>query len=136
MAKAKHDFHFLDIYNLDVRVAVTKKQLKHMQKKLGLGPLNKKNPPAGATYELYTTRGGAQVFTVCFWIDAKMWKRSGADMYKLAEICAHEASHGFGMIWNHIGGTMDHKTFRDDEPAAYLHGWLTAHLMQLALEAN
>lgn len=134
MAKTKHDYHFLDIYNLDVRVAVNKQQLKDMCKELDMVPLKLDPDPAGATYCRYYQRGGAEIFAVCFWIDAKLWKKSGSDVFKLAEICAHEAAHGFGMIWNHIGGTMDHDTFRDDEPAAYLLGWLTSHLVRLAME--
>lgn len=135
MSKNKHHHHFLDIYNLSVHVAVTRKQMRHAEKYLKQnlrGPIKRR--AAGATFAIRAKRDGAETFHVYFWIDKKMWKKAGGYHSKLAEICAHEAAHGAGMIWNETNATMDHDTLRDDEPMPYLIGWLTELLVRKVLK--
>lgn len=131
--KDKHLHHFLDIYNLSIHVAVTKKQMRHAEKVLKQdlqGPIKRK--ASGATFSITGERGGAESYHVYFWIDKAAWKRAGAHQSKLAEVCAHEAAHGAGMIWHHLGAEMNDDTLRDDEPMAYLIGWLTELLYSQA----
>lgn len=135
--KDKHYYHFLDIYNINILVAVTKPQLKKMLKELPAmsDPTKKHERPAGATAAIIGTTDGIKSYHVAFWIDKKMCAKVKSNKHsKLAEICAHEATHGAGMIWRHIGADINHDTLRDDEPMAYLVGWLTELLVRCVLD--
>lgn len=129
----KHTHLFLDIYNVDLHIAVTREQVSHMKSVIpSMHKIPKKHPPSGATSAHNGTRDGAASYHICFWIDHQAWVAAGSYPSKLAEICAHEAAHGAGMIWRHIGAEIDHDTLRDDEPMAYLIGWLTEQLFRCA----
>lgn len=137
MPSKKHHHQFIDIYNINIHVAVTKSQLKNMKKSIQSlkDPTKKRYPPAGATSSHNGTTDGVNSYHIAFWIDREMWKTVDHNQYsKLAEICAHEAAHAAGMIWNEIGASLDHDTLRDDEPLPYLIGWLTELLMRKTLE--
>jgi hypothetical protein len=127
-----HYRHYLDIYSIDIHVAVTLSQLAHMSTELNVmkGLSKKKHPPSGATHGKYGKRGGAEIYSLAFWMDRQKWIEAGSPPNKLADVAAHEAAHGAGMLWRHIGAWHSPVTLSDDEPMAYLIGWLTGVLYE------
>lgn len=123
---------FLDVFAVNLHLAVTRPELRHMLEVIPSMEDPRPAGPAGATsgHDGYNADGAITSYHVAFWVDRRAWRRRGSDPARLAEICAHEAAHAAGMIWRHIGATINHDTLRDDEPMAYLlgdlAGWLYA----------
>ena len=95
-------------------------------------PVDRADPIPACTWERTTWVDDVATKHVLFWIDQSTWLESGRHPSKLVELCAHEAAHGTGMIWNHIEARLNHRTLKEDEPMAYLIGWLTELLFKLS----
>lgn len=117
--------HSLDIYGADIYLATTKRDWSVLRRKVK--SLDAKAPDSAgqATFATFQPNsGGLTVPVVIFWLDVKEHKTT----VELIDTCAHEATHAAAALFEHIG----HAPAANDEPHAYLVGWLTAWLWEQA----
>lgn len=110
--------HSLDIYGAELFRATSKAELREIR---SLVPFKIEAPgAAAATWFEAVDRGPFTVPHIVFYVDPKR-----GDTLDLIELCAHEATHGAGQLFEHLAHTMQ----GIDEPHAYLIGWLTRWLI-------
>jgi hypothetical protein len=111
--------HRLDIYEADLYLATDKAAWKAMRRQLDW--LNKAVPECGGQAQFTTVEddNGIHVPTLALWIN----RAAHPDVGALVNTIAHEAVHAAGQLLNNTG----HRPIDvgEDEPLAYLTGWLT-----------
>jgi hypothetical protein len=114
--------HFLDIYDVDLRLATTPKQWRKLAAE-GF-PIKRRVPQAAGQTKLavWKPRKGLHVPCVILWVNLA----EHTSPAELVNTCAHEATHAAGMILNRIG----HEGPSGDEPRAYLTAWLTSWMWE------
>lgn len=118
MGKRQPVHHVLDVYGAHLWLATGPKQLRRLSDKFeddGLGG------GLGTTSLILDQQRHTP--HVVIWIDVEA---HAADALALVQTCAHEAAHVATMLLRHIGHTIR----SEDEPHAYLVGWVTAWILE------
>jgi hypothetical protein len=115
--------HVLDVYGYPIHLATDARQWRKIREEITTLP---EDPDShGATHSvLEVTDAGPNLLHLVFYVDV-----AGHDPEtpgELVQTCAHEAAHGAGFLFDHIGAPYDGRT----EPYAYLVGWLTLWIWQ------
>lgn len=123
--------HTLDIYGVDIHLATTEREWKKLRKRLTY--LDDTPNAAGFTHFAIWEPSDhtSPVPVVAFWIRNELT----TDPLQLVETCAHEAVHAA----THILAWAGHDIRGDDgndEPTAYLAGWLTRWIWDNATPVN
>ena len=111
--------HQLDVYGAWIHVTRSRKAMRAMRKTYGV-KIPKKLEVLGLTAHA-SDRDGSMHFAV--FLDKQL------DGAGLIEIVAHESAHLAGMLLDSIEAEYDGRS----EPFAYLVGWATSWLWQVAL---
>ena len=109
--------HVLDVYGTTLHLATTPKSLDKIRKQMP-GAVEDIGAIGGTCTVLEHHDGGATTYHVVFWVD---FAAHDGDALRLVNTAAHEAAHGAGFLFDHIGQSYG----GDSEAFAYLVGWLT-----------
>lgn len=117
--------HTLDIYGVTLHLVTTRTDLTRLRKRLDFLPDRIEDSGYTQFAQVYRAAGS----TLCsphlvVWID----ETQHGDRTELIETIAHEAAHGAGAILEYAG----HPISGNDEPFAWIVGWIARWLMEQA----
>ncbi len=115
------EFHHLDIYDVDLHLATSRRQWASLRRRLTFLDQAAPESLGFAHFAVWHPRGAGRAQPVSvFYIPVD----KHASIEDLVNTCSHEASHGAGQILDWIGYDITGVS----EPHAYLVGWLTTWL--------
>lgn len=114
---AKHVHHTLDVYDVELYLVTSPKGWKRLRKQLPF--MDKGADSAGASqFAIWHPNSGIACGHLVLYVDVGSHSTVG----ELVQTIAHEATHGAGSI---MGWIQHDACGGDNEPHAYLVGWLT-----------
>lgn len=122
--------HLLDVYDTHLHCATNKRAWATLRRRYpGLVEATPESAGLCRVATWHPKDGGMHEFHLVLWINLAQHKTE----HELIDTCAHEATHAALSVMDHIGhdsrGT-------NDEPVAYLVGWITRWLWNNAKEAT
>jgi hypothetical protein len=106
--------HLLDIYDVQLHAATTKRQWNNLRR------THHQIPKLGRVCAYTTFFGDGKRGILVFYLDARMKPD------RLVQFAAHEATHGAGLLFDEMAATYN----GESEPFAWLVGWLTRWLWE------
>lgn len=117
--------HTLDIYGVTLHLVTTRTDLTRLRKRLDFLPERIEDSGLTQFAQVYRQAGSMLCSPhVVIWVD----EAQHADTAELVETYAHEAAHAAGQICEYIS----HPVTANDEPFAWLVGWITRWLWSQA----
>lgn len=120
--------HLLDIYGARLHLATDKKSWRKMRR---LDPELPKDASSSAGWTMFTVfipDDGSEP-TPCLFLYVDVASHSSTE--SLVDTIAHEAAHAAGALLGYAGHGNGRGYVGDDEPHAYLVGWLAAWMWSL-----